>query len=248
MADAGLRAAGGGQRHELDPRQPSSHTRFSVVIVRTLQLGSEVPTLPATPFIGNLLQRTPISGWLGCRKYCLKPANLFIAVVTYRPVVTHGYLRSIPYEIFWSLSFVIICDWCLCMCLLFELTQGFSTPGFWYFQQKGLFSWFRVEKNEEKSLWFPLEKFWRNPLVPPPGINPSDAHARCKPVLTDWMPNREFLVDWPERRDKTFVWYAWPDITQTLSPQNFLANPVADHMRMKCYTESVYHQGLDSVF
>ena len=25
--------------------------------------------------------------------------------------------------------------------------------------------------------WAPLEKFWKNPLVPPPGINPSDTHV-----------------------------------------------------------------------
>jgi len=38
-------------------------------------------------------------------------------------------------------------------------------------------------------------------------------------MLADWMPNRDFLVDWPGRRDKAFipglsrlkrdVWYAY---------------------------------------
>jgi len=38
-------------------------------------------------------------------------------------------------------------------------------------------------------------------------------------ILADWMPNRDFMVDWPERQEKAFepglsrlkrdVWYAY---------------------------------------
>jgi len=50
-------------------------------------------------------------------------------------------------------------------------------PGFWKFQQKMLFSSFRVGKTKFYQFWQPLEWFWKNPLMSPPGKNP-DAHAQ----------------------------------------------------------------------
>ena len=45
------------------------------------------------------------------------------------------------------------------------------------FHQKRLLSQFRVGENKFHHFWIPLEKFWKNTLVPPPGKNPSDAHS-----------------------------------------------------------------------
>jgi len=78
------------------------------------------------------------------------------------------------------------------------------TPGFWKYQQKRLFSWFREGKNKFYHFWLPLEKFWKNPLVASPGNNlPKPMHA--------WMLNngsktrleiyrRQFFEAWTRRR------------------------------------------------
>jgi len=43
-----------------------------------------------------------------------------------------------------------------------------SSPRFWKFQHKTLFSWFRVGKNKFHPFWPPpLGNFWKNVLVPP---------------------------------------------------------------------------------
>jgi len=49
--------------------------------------------------------------------------------------------------------------------------------GIWKFQQKMLFSWFRVPKTKFHHFWPPWKNFWKNPLVALPGEIPSDAHA-----------------------------------------------------------------------
>jgi len=52
------------------------------------------------------------------------------------------------------------------------------TLDFEFFGKKGCFPWFRVGKNNISPLAaHPLETFRKNPLVAPPGKNPSDAHA-----------------------------------------------------------------------
>ena len=57
--------------------------------------------------------------------------------------------------------------------------QGSLPPlDFEIFCKKGCFLSFEWEKNKFHHFWPPpLEKFWKNPILSPPGKNPSDAHA-----------------------------------------------------------------------
>jgi len=49
-----------------------------------------------------------------------------------------------------------------------SVRRGGKLPGFWKFQQKRLFSWFRVGKKFHQFSPL-LEKYWHNPIVTPPG-------------------------------------------------------------------------------
>jgi len=59
--------------------------------------------------------------------------------------------------------------------------QGGSKPplDFEIFRIKKIVFLVLSGKNQTSPLWSPLEKFKKNPLMPPPGKNPSDAHAYC---------------------------------------------------------------------
>ena len=54
---------------------------------------------------------------------------------------------------------------------------GQGPPGFQIWSKKRLFIQFWVVKSKFDHFWPALEKSWKNPLVPPPGKNPSDPMA-----------------------------------------------------------------------
>jgi len=54
---------------------------------------------------------------------------------------------------------------------------GLSPLDFENFSKNGCLHSFQREKNKYHHFWPPLEKIYKNPLVPPPGKNSSDAHG-----------------------------------------------------------------------
>jgi len=66
--------------------------------------------------------------------------------------------------------------------------RGSRTPlDFEIFSKKGVFI---------SPLLTPLEKFWKNPLVPPPEKNPSDAHVRTQHVLVFCLVITMLITTW----------------------------------------------------
>jgi len=55
--------------------------------------------------------------------------------------------------------------------------QGGKPPWIFKISAKEVVFQFRGVKNKFHHFWPPLEKFWKNSLVAPPGKNPSDAHV-----------------------------------------------------------------------
>jgi len=66
---------------------------------------------------------------------------------------------------------------CLCMGVG-RGAEGAKPPlGFENYSKKGCFLSFEREEPNFTTFGPPLEKFWKNPLMAPPGKNPSDGHV-----------------------------------------------------------------------